>query len=126
MLDYYNQMFSAYGMVYENVWDVRGEEIKDEFDYEKELAQRAKDTVKANLVYQAIYEKAGLTVEAEEAEAVETEAAPATEVTETEAATTDETSETAETEAAEDTMAGYNAQIDIQDAVIDYLMEMYK
>lgn len=126
MMEYYNQMFASYGMTYQNVWDIRGEEINDEFSYEMELNQRAKDTVKANLVYQAIYEKAGLTVEAEEAEAVETEVAPTTEVTETESATTDETSETAETEAAEDTMAGYNAQIDIQDAVIDYLMEMYK
>ena len=127
MMEYYNQMFASYGMAaYQNVWDIRGEEIKDEFSYEIELNQRAKDTVKANLVYQAIYEKAGLTVEAEEAEAVETEVISATEGAETEVATTTETAETAETQTVEDTMAGYNAQMDIQLAVIDYLMEMYK
>ena len=131
MLEYYNQMFASYGMsAYKNLWDIRGEEINNELAYEKELAQRAKDTVKASLVYQAIYEKAGLTVDAEEeaveaTEVIETEVVEATEVTETESATTAETSETTETEV-EDTMAGYNAQMNIQQAVIDYLMEMYK
>ena len=123
MMQYYNQMFSSYGMsAYENVWETRGEEITDELSYEKELTQRAKDAVKANLVYQAIYEKAGLSVESDEAEITETEVVEGTET----AATETEAAETTETESAEDMMAAYNAQLDIQQAVMDYLMEMYK
>ncbi len=58
-VSYYNQMFSAYGMSYTNPWDLM-DGIENEADYEKDLAARAKDTVKSALIYQAIYEKAGL------------------------------------------------------------------
>lgn len=58
-VSYYNQMFSSYGMSYTNPWDIM-DGIENEADYEKDLTARAKDTVKSALVYQAIYEKAGL------------------------------------------------------------------
>ena len=46
MMEYYNQMFSSYGMeAYQNVWDTRTDDIKDELSYEKELRERAKETV---------------------------------------------------------------------------------
>ena len=48
-----------------NVWETRGEEIKDELSYEKELKTRAEETVKAALVYQAIFENAGLNIDTE-------------------------------------------------------------
>ena len=64
MMEYYNQMFSSYGMeAYQNVWDTRTDDIKDELSYEKELRERAKETVKTALVYQAIYEDAGLSID---------------------------------------------------------------
>lgn len=64
MLTYYNQMFSQYGMSgsYENVWDTR-DGIDDELSYEKELRSRAKEAVKAAFVYQAIFEKEGLSLD---------------------------------------------------------------
>jgi len=52
-------MLGSYGMSYTNPWDIM-EGIENEADYEKDLTARAKDTVKAALIYQAIYEKAGL------------------------------------------------------------------
>ncbi|MBE5877031.1 MAG: hypothetical protein E7290_09140 [Lachnospiraceae bacterium] len=58
-VSYYNQMLGSYGMSYTNPWDIM-EGIENEADYEKDLTARAKDTVKAALIYQAIYEKAGL------------------------------------------------------------------
>lgn len=58
-VSYYNQMFSAYGISYTNPWDLI-EGVENEADYEKDLTARAKDIVKSTLVYQAIYEKAGL------------------------------------------------------------------
>lgn len=69
MMDYYNQMYASYGMeTFENVWEMGGEEIKDELSYEKELTERAEETVKTALVYQAIFEKAGLSIDTEENE----------------------------------------------------------
>ena len=66
MFDYYNQMYASYGMaVMTNVWDMRGEDIKNELSYEKELKTRAEETVKTALVYQAIFEKAGLSIDTE-------------------------------------------------------------
>ena len=66
MMDYYNQLYASFGMEGNtNVWETRGEEIKDELSYEKELKTRAKETVKADLVNQAIFEKAGLSIDAE-------------------------------------------------------------
>lgn len=62
-LSYYNQMFSQYGISsYENVWDTR-DGIDNEVAYEHELTDRAKDEVKSDLVYQAIFEKAGLSID---------------------------------------------------------------
>lgn len=43
--------------------DNMGTDIDDEVEYEKELTERAQDTVKEALVYQAIFEDAGLTVD---------------------------------------------------------------
>ena len=66
MMDYYNQLYASFGMeANTNVWETRGEEIKDELSYEKELKTRAEETVKEALVYQAIFEKAGLTIDTE-------------------------------------------------------------
>ena len=66
MMDYYNQLYANFGMEGNtNVWETRGEEIKDELSYEKELKARAEETVKEALVYQAIFEKAGLSIDTE-------------------------------------------------------------
>lgn len=63
MVSYYNQMFASYGVTgYENPWDIR-DGIEDEMAYEKELTERAQDSAKQAMVYQAIYEKAGLSVD---------------------------------------------------------------
>lgn len=43
----------------------QGMEVDDEIEYEKELTQRAQDNVKEVMVYQAIFEDAGLTFDAE-------------------------------------------------------------
>ena len=61
MMQYFNQM----GAGYENVWETQGEEINDELSYEKDLTERAKEAVKSALVYQAIYEDAGLSIDME-------------------------------------------------------------
>ncbi len=66
MMDYYNQLYANFGMEGNtNVWETRGEEIKDELSYEKELKARAEETAKEALVYQAIFEKAGLSIDTE-------------------------------------------------------------
>lgn len=111
MLQYYNQMFSSYGMsAYENVWDTRDDDIKDELSYEKELRERAKETVKTALVYQGIYEDAGLTIDMDAVIAEMTE----------------ENGEEYVTNMKENYGEGYMAQAEIKDTVIDYLMELYK
>lgn len=43
--------------------DNMGSDIEDEIAYEKELTQRAKEAVKEDLVYQAVFESAGLTLD---------------------------------------------------------------
>ena len=111
MLASYNQMFSSYGMTaYENLWDMMGEDINDELSYEKDLRERAKETAKTAMVYQAIYEDAGLTIDLDAAIA--------------------ELSETYGEEYMADLRAtqgdGYLAQAQIQEAVMDYLMARYK
>ncbi|MDE6919108.1 MAG: FKBP-type peptidyl-prolyl cis-trans isomerase [Lachnospiraceae bacterium] len=111
MLASYNQMFSSYGMAaYENPWDMMDEDINDELSYEKDLRERAKETAKTAMVYQAIYEDAGLTIDLDAAIA--------------------ELSETYGEEYMADMRAtqgdGYLAQAQIQEAVMDYLMERYK
>lgn len=110
MMNYYNQMFSSYGMeAYTNVWDATGDE--DELAYEKSLSERAKDSVKEAMVYQAIFDKAGLTIDMEAAKA--------------------EMNEENGDETYADTMIenygeGYLAQNEMHDAVLDYLVELYK
>ena len=111
MMEYYNQMFSSYGMsAYDNVWDMMGGEVSDEMSYEKDLRERAKETAKTVMVYQAIFEDAGLTIDME---AVTTEM-------------TEENGEEYVTGMKENYGEGYMAQSEIQEAVMDYLMELYK
>lgn len=111
MMQYYNQMFSSYGMsAYENVWDTRTDDINDELSYEKELRDRAKETVKSALVYQAIFEDAGLTIDMDAVIAEMTE----------------ENGEEYVTNMKENYGEGYMAQAEIKDTVTDYLMDLYK
>lgn len=110
MMNYYSQMFASSGMqAYANVWEVTGDE--DEFAYEKSLSERANDSVKEAMVYQAIFDKAGLTIDMEAAKA--------------------EMNETNGDETYADSMIenygeGYLAQNEIHDAVLDYLVDRYK
>lgn len=110
MANYYSQMFSSSGMqASTNVWDMTGDE--NEFAYEKSLSERAQDSVKEAMVYQAIFERAGLTIDMEAAKA--------------------EMNETNGDEAYADNMVenygeGYMAQNEIHDAVLDYLVDLYK
>ncbi|MBQ5850818.1 MAG: FKBP-type peptidyl-prolyl cis-trans isomerase [Lachnospiraceae bacterium] len=111
MMAYYNQMFSSYGMdAYKNVWELRGEEIKDEISYEKELTSRAKEAVKDALIYQAIYEKAGLSIDMDKAFADMTE----------------QNSEEYVTNMKETYGEGYLAQAEIKKAVTEYLNNTVK
>lgn len=111
MVQYYNQMFSSYGAsMYENPWDLRGDEISNELSYEKELRTRAKETAKEAMVYQAIFEDAGLTIDMDTVLAEMTE----------------ENGEEYVTNMKETYGEGYMAQGEIRQAVIDYLMELYK
>lgn len=110
-MSYYNQMFASYGMSYENVWETMGDEdINDELSYELDLTERAKDAVKEALVYQAIFEKAGLTLD------METYLAELTE----------ENGEDYVTNMKESYGEAYMAQQEIREMVVDYLMELYK
>ncbi len=111
MLAYYNQMYSSMGMAaYENVWDMMGEDITDELSYEKDLRERTKEMAKTAMVYQAIFEDAGLTIDMD-------------------AVFADMTAQSGEeyvTNMKENYGEGYMAQAEIQEAVTDYLMERYK
>lgn len=110
-MESYNQMFSSYGMAaYENPWDMMGEEVSDEFSYEQNLRERAKETAKTALIYQAIYEDAGLSIDMEAALA---ELAA-------------QNGEEYVTNMKERHGDGYMAQSEIQQAVMDYLVEIYK
>ena len=109
MMASYNQMFASYGMsAYENLWDMMGEEVTDELSYEKNLRERAKETAKTAMVYQAIYEDAGLAIDID---------AMITRLTE-------ENGEEYVTNIRERYGDGYMAQSEIQDVVMDYLMEL--
>ena len=109
MAAYYGQMFSSSGMQASmNVWDMTGDE--NELAYEKSLSERAQDTVKEAMVYQAIFEKAGLTIDMEAVKA--------------------EMNETNGDETYADSMVesygeGYLAQSEMHDAVLDYLVSLY-
>lgn len=111
MLAYYNQMFSQYGMSssYVNVWDTR-DGIDDELSYEKELRSRAKESVKAALVYQAIFEKEGISFD------MDTYIADLTE----------QYGEEYVTNIKETEGLGYIAQSQFKDLVLDYLVENVK
>lgn len=110
MANYYSQMFSSSGMqASTNVWDMTGDE--NEFAYEKSLSERAQDSVKEAMVYQAIFEKAGLTIDMEAAKA---------EMNETNG------DETYADNMVENYGEGYLAQNEIHDAVLDYLVDLYK
>lgn len=106
MMQYFNQM----GAGYENVWETQGEEINDELSYEKDLTERAKEAVKSALVYQAIYEDAGLSVDMEAVIAEMTE----------------ENGEEYVTNMKETYGEGYMAQSEIRDTVTEHLMNLYK
>lgn len=109
-MEYYNQMFAQYGLdTYKNVWDTK-DGINNELAYEKDLTNRAKEAVKEALVYQAIYEKAGL--------AFDTQTYLDELITER-----DEEYVTSMTETYGQ---GYLIQEHIREVVIDYLMETAK
>ncbi len=110
MLEYYNQIFASYGTTYENVWDTRGEDIDDEFSYEKELTERAKESAKNAIVYQTIFEKAGLSIDMDAAIAEMTE----------------ENGEDYVTNIKNTYGDNYMAQAEIKNVVIEYLMDLYK
>lgn len=111
MMEYYNQMFSSYNMsAYENVWDVIGGEVTDEMSYEKNLRERAKESAKTAMVYQAIFEDAALTIDMDAAYAE----------------MASENGDEYVADMKENYGEGYMAQIEIQEAVMDYLVEMYK
>ena len=106
-LEYYNQMFSQYGMdTYQNVWDTR-DGIDNEIDYEHELTDRAKEMAAQALIYQAIYEMAGLSVDMD---AVTAEMA-------------ESYGEEYVTSMKESYGQGYMIQAKIQEVVLDYLVE---
>lgn len=105
------QYSASFGMTgYDNPWDLMGGEISDELSYEKDLRERAKEIAKTAMVYQAIFENAGLTIDMDTAIAEMTE----------------ENGEDYVTNMTETYGAGYMAQNEIQETVMDYLMELYK
>jgi FKBP-type peptidyl-prolyl cis-trans isomerase (trigger factor) len=111
MLASYEQMSAYYGIsMYENLWDLRDDDVSDELSYELELRERAKETAKDAMVYQALFEDAGLTLDMEAvyAEMIE------------------EYGEESVTQMKETNGEGYMAQNEIREAVIEYLVERYK
>ena len=102
------QYFSSYGMT--NLWDLRDDDIDDELSYEKELRTRAEETAKNLMVYQAIFEDAGLTLDLDAVLAEMTE----------------ENGEDYVANMKENYGEAYIAQNEIREAVTDYLMERYK
>ncbi len=104
---YYNQMFAQYGMeTYTNVWDtVDG--VENEIEYEQDLTNRAQEMAKQALVYQAVYEKAGLNVDYD---------AIIAEMSET-------SGEDYVTNMTETYGKGYMIQAEMQSVVLDYLAD---
>lgn len=84
--------------------------MEDEIAYEKLLTQRAQDVVKEDLIYQAIFEKAGLSLDMEAYLAEMNEA----------------NGEDYAARIREYYGEAYMAQARIRQLVIDYLMELYK
>lgn len=83
-----------------------GMEMEDEIVYEKELTQRAEEEVKENMVYQAVFEDAGLSFDADAFNA--------------------EQVETMGEEYVTMYGAGYLAQGEIRQMAIDYLVGLYQ
>lgn len=111
MLASYKQMSAYYGIsMYENLWDLRDDEVSDELSYELELRDRAKEAAKDAMVYQALFEDAGLTLDMDAVYAEMTE----------------EYGEESVTQMKETNGEGYIAQNEIREAVIEYLVERYK
>lgn len=106
-MQYYNQMASQYGMeTSTNVWDTI-EGVDNEIEYEQDLTKRAEEMAKQALVYQAIYEKAGLNVDFDTLVAEMTEANGEDYITNM-----------------KDTYGqGYMLQAEIQSIVLDYLAD---
>ena len=90
--------------------DNMGDDIDDEIEYEKELTERAQEDVKEAMVYQAIFESAGLTIDMD---------AYYNELNE-------DNGEDYADNMKESYGEGYMAQTQIREAVIDYLMDLYK
>lgn len=108
MLELSNQMYGV--TIYEHLWDMAGSDVTDELSYEKDLRERAKETAKTAMVYQAIYEDAGLTIDMDAKFAEMTDA----------------NGEDYVTNMREHYGDGYIAQEEIQQAVMDYLINLYK
>lgn len=86
-----------------------GDHIEDEIEYEKELTERAEEDVKEAMVYQAIFEKAGLTIDMD---------AYYNELNE-------DYGEDYADRIKESYGEGYLAQMQVREAVIDYLIGLY-
>lgn len=106
-MQYYNQMYAQYGLeTFNNVWEIM-DGIDNEVDYEHNLTDRAKEMAKQALVYQAIYEKAGLNVDFDTLVAEMTESY----------------GEDYVTNMKETYGQGYMIQTEIQSVVLDYLAD---
>lgn len=62
MMEYYNQMYQQYtgSAMYNTVYDMAGQSW---FKYEQSLKEKAREAAKEAMVYQSIYQKAGLTID---------------------------------------------------------------
>lgn len=87
-----------------------GTEIDNEITYEKELTERAEEITKEAMIYQAIFEDAGLSYDAAAHDAEQIE----------------EMGEEYVESMKEIYGAGYLAQNEIRQMAVDYLMELYK
>lgn len=103
---YPDKYVKATKSVMKNSDENSGMEMEDEIAYEKELTQRAKDTVKEAMVYQAVFEDAGLSFDAE--------------------AYYNEQVEAMGEEYAKMYGAGYLAQGEIRQMAIDHLVGLYQ
>lgn len=103
---YPDKYVKATKSVMKNSDENSGMEMEDEIAYEKELTQRAKDTVKEAMVYQAVFEDAGLSFDAE--------------------AYYNEQVEAMGEEYAKMYGAGYLAQGEVRQMAIDYLVGLYQ
>lgn len=103
---YPDKYVKATKSVMKNSDENSGMEMEDEIAYEKELTQRARETVKEAMVYQALFEDAGLSFDAD--------------------AYYNEQVEAMGEEYAKMYGAGYLAQGEIRQMAIDYLVGLYQ